>query len=59
MKAILRTWIRETPADMVVEIDDTHDFALGPYQDSVPFAVGSNQEILQIETQQTINTHNT
>jgi hypothetical protein len=33
----------------VVEIDDNHEFYNGPYQDTVPFAVGSNQAILPIE----------
>ena len=50
MKAILRTHFSETRfVDKIVDIDDNHDFAGGPYQDTVPFAVGSNQEILQLE----------
>ena len=32
-----------------VEIADTHNFADGPYVDTVPFAVGSNQTILPEE----------
>lgn len=47
MKAILRTWKSETEKeDTVVEIADNHNFADGPYVDTVPFTVGSNQEIL-------------
>jgi len=50
MKAILRTHLNETRfVDKIVDIDDNHDFAGGPYQDTVPFAVGSNQEILPLE----------
>jgi hypothetical protein len=50
MKAILRTYHNEHSAtDRVVEIDDNHEFYNGPYQDTVPFAVGSNQAILPIE----------
>jgi hypothetical protein len=50
MKAILRSWHNETShTDEVVDIHDDHDFGGGPYQDTVPFAVGSNQSILAIE----------
>jgi hypothetical protein len=50
MKAILRTYDRDASfLDRVVEIDDDHDFSGGPYQDTVPFAVGSNQTILDLE----------
>jgi hypothetical protein len=50
MKAILRTYHNETNhTDEVVDIHDDHDFGGGPYQDTVPFAVGSNQSILAIE----------
>jgi hypothetical protein len=50
MKATLRTYHNEHYAtDRAVEIDDNHDFSNGPYQDSVPFAVGSNQAILPLE----------
>lgn len=50
MKAILRTWHREGEStDQLVEIDDDHDWAGGPYQDTVHFSVGSNQEILELE----------
>jgi hypothetical protein len=50
MKAILRTYDHRDASytDRVVEIDDNHDFSNGPYQDSVPFAVGSNQTILEL-----------
>ncbi len=55
MKAILRTYHNEHSAtDRVVEIDDDHDFSNGPYQDSVPFAVGSNQTILELLTKENI-----
>jgi hypothetical protein len=50
MKAILRTYHNELSfTDDVVEIDDNHDFSNGPYQDTVPFAVGSNQTILELD----------
>ena len=50
MKAILRTYHNELSfTDRVVEIDDDHDFGDGPYQDTVPFAVGSNQTILDLD----------
>ncbi len=51
MKAILRTYDHRDASytDRMVEIDDSHDFGRGPYQDSVPFAVGSNQTILELE----------
>lgn len=51
MKAILRTYHSETSfTHKLVEIDENHDFANGPYQDTVPFSVGSNQSILPIES---------
>lgn len=47
MKAILRTYNKEAiDHDKLVDIDDAHDFAQGPYQDTVGFSVGSNQSIL-------------
>jgi hypothetical protein len=51
IKATLRTWNNgdRSFTDSVVLIDRTHDFASGPYQDTVPFAVGSNQEVLPID----------
>jgi hypothetical protein len=30
----------------MVQVDDDHIFAYGPYQDTVPFSVGSNQDII-------------
>ena len=49
MIAILRTHSRDGASDSLVEIADTHVFSDGPYTDTVPFAVGSNQEILEFE----------
>jgi len=51
MKAILRTWdTREsTFEDVIVEVRADHKFSEGPYVDTVPFTVGSNQEILPFE----------
>ena len=51
MKAILRSWdTREsTYEDAIVEISDAHTFSDGPYVDTIPFSVGSNQEILEFE----------
>jgi len=50
MKAILRTYLSETSfEEKIVDIDDDHIFAYGPYQDTVPFTVGSNQSILPYE----------
>jgi hypothetical protein len=50
MTAILRTYLNETTViEEQVEIDDNHIFAYGPYQDTVPFSVGSNQQILPLE----------
>jgi hypothetical protein len=47
MTAVLRTYQGEDKiADKLVEISDDHNFADGPYGDTVPFAVGSNQAIL-------------
>ena len=51
MTAILRTYQSETTfTEELVEISDDHIFAYGPYQDTVPFSVGSNQEILPFES---------
>ena len=51
MKATLRTW--HAPDDVstlkLVEISDDHDFAQGSYADTIPFAVGSNQEIIEYD----------
>lgn len=50
MKAILRTHFSETKlVDKIVDIDDKHNFVGGPYQDTVPFSVGSNQEIIPLD----------
>ena len=50
MKAILRTWFSDMfHVDDIVEIHDNHEFFNGPYADTVPFSVGSNQEILPLE----------
>jgi hypothetical protein len=50
MKAILRTYHSEQKyTDQLVKIDDNHDWARGPYQDTAPFTVGSNQTILELE----------
>jgi len=50
MKAILRTYNKETlVSDKIVDISDDHDFSNGPYVDTVPFSVGSNQTIIPIE----------
>jgi hypothetical protein len=35
--------------DEIVEISAEHDFTKGPYQDTVGFAVGSNQTIFPQE----------
>lgn len=47
-RAILRSYESETKfsEDWCLVADD-HSFANGPYQDTVPFAVGSNQAVLQ------------
>lgn len=50
MKAILRTYQQdEHVSDKVVEIDDSHNFNDGPYVDTIPFSVGSNQEIVPLD----------
>lgn len=50
MKAILRTYISETNIiDEIREISDNHHFEDGPYVDTIPFSVGSNQTILELE----------
>lgn len=47
MMAVLRTYQGEDKiTDKLVEISDDHNFANGPYVDTVPFAVGSNQAII-------------
>lgn len=50
MNAILRTWRSELYyEDSLVQISDNHHFEDGPYVDTVPFSVGSNQEILSVD----------
>lgn len=50
MKAILRTYTSENSYyDVLREIGDHHDFSKGPYEDTVGFAVGSNQAILPVD----------
>jgi hypothetical protein len=50
MKALLITYDQESLVESrLVDIHDDHNFADGPYQDSVPFSVGSNQTIVEIE----------
>ncbi|MBV6513914.1 MAG: hypothetical protein FMNOHCHN_03496 [Ignavibacteriaceae bacterium] len=50
MKAILRTYDKDSHiSDKIVEISDNHDFLDGPYADTVPFSVGSNQSILPLD----------
>jgi hypothetical protein len=47
MTAILRTYISESVfTEEMVQVDDNHIFAYGSYQDTVPFSVGSNQDII-------------
>jgi hypothetical protein len=47
MKALLVTYNNEKLSECrLVDVADDHDFAGGPYQDSVPLAVGSNQAII-------------
>jgi hypothetical protein len=47
MTAILRTYLNEKViCEEKVEIDDDHIFAYGPYQETVPFSVWSNQDII-------------
>jgi hypothetical protein len=45
------TYKSVTFTDKIVTISDNHNFADGPYVDTVPFAVGSNQEILPLTPQ--------
>jgi hypothetical protein len=50
MKAILKTNVGESVTfEEIVEIHDDHIFCYGPHQETVPFVVGSNQEILPFE----------
>jgi len=50
MKAILRTFHSELRfIDVLCEIADDHDWAQGPYQDTVPFSVGSNQTLFPVD----------
>jgi hypothetical protein len=50
-KVVLRTWPnkdKEPPVDEIVEVEDDYDG--NPYGDKVPFTVGSNQTIVDVET---------
>lgn len=50
MKAILKTKAGEGIFfEEIVEIHDDHIFCYGPHQDTVPFKVNQNQEILPFE----------
>ena len=50
MIAILRTYGCDGRFDdSIVNISDDHKFEEGPYVDTVPFPVGSNQSILSLE----------
>ena len=50
MKAILRTYKNEQDfTEKLVEVSDEHEFSDGPYEDTVPFAVGSNQTIIPLD----------
>lgn len=54
MTAILRTYQNEKQyVDAWIEVDDHHDFAGGPYQETVHQTIGSNQAILPITQAQT------
>ncbi len=49
MKAFLRTYTAEDRwTQRLVDVDDAHVFANGPYVETVPFAVGSNQAVLPV-----------
>ena len=49
MKALLVTYDKEKIVETCeVEISDLHDFSSGPYADTIPFSVGSNQNIIEI-----------
>lgn len=55
MKAILRTYHTDGRYDdRLVDVRDDHQFGDGPYGDGVPFAVGSNQDILPVEDADTL-----
>lgn len=55
MKAILRTYHSETNiTEEVVEISDDHHFEDGPYVDTIPFSVCSNQAIVPLDEARTI-----
>ncbi len=50
MKAVLVTYCGEEISDRkIVDIDDNHNFYDGPYVDTIPFSVGSNQSIQPME----------
>lgn len=49
MKALLITYGKEEVIQVdEVEIDPKHDFSNGPHQDTIPFSVASNQDIVPI-----------
>jgi hypothetical protein len=50
-KAVLRTYLNNSGdfVDRIVEVSEDHDFSKGPYQDTVPFCVGSNQYLYEIQ----------
>lgn len=50
MKAVLITYIAEdSQFRKIVEISDDHKWEDGPYVDTIPFSVGSNQAIVNYE----------
>ncbi len=50
MKAFLINYRKEEIAEVrPVEISDDHDWLSGPYVDTVPFSVGSNETIIPYE----------
>jgi hypothetical protein len=56
MKAILVTYDGQSiESRQLVEISDNHDWSGGPYQDTVPFSVGSNQQLVPWEYEEYIH----
>jgi hypothetical protein len=50
VEAFLISYQRDTISNIqLVEISDDHDWSAGPYVDTVPFSVGSNQTIVSYE----------
>jgi hypothetical protein len=50
MKALLITYKGEKKESIeLADIADDHDWSGGPYQDTVPFPVGSNQQVVSLE----------